>query len=312
MTPFVDAVTFTTPRDNVDAIRECIVPMCEMAGADYFGPAGVRFPGNGNVHISAKGTAATVYFSGVVLARMRAACVYVDLLVAVSQHPVNVGATHLTVDVVHDDEYESSRRVHAAYADARAGRIQPSRKAVPPPLVRSEFAAAEYNHAIETGTVYIGPRNRIRCRPVIYDKRQERLQHGHPDPGPTTRYELNLSRQVGLTLRDLAEPAAAFWHHCPRELLAPDVTPPDWRSHAEGAAFPVRPMLDPWPRLVRLLDGNDEMLRRMFALAHASGPHGLAMLLQRLTARYGDPGACGSEARSAVHPDPDASTADAA
>ena len=204
-----------------------------------------------------------VSVSGQALARLRLLGMLGGFLAGVGQVPHRVTGLHATTD-----RREPTAPVIAgvvAKAES-AGGLRAGRKRIPASsLLRFLQRLPDGS---DTGTVYCGTKH-AEIRPVVYDKRQERMARGLPDLGhDLTRYELRLRSGVGVTLRDVHDPAPVFWHY-----MAPDFLPrpegvPAWVPEASGFSFdrPSPPL--PAERLRRAVEGSDQ-LRELVGLAVA-------------------------------------------
>jgi len=116
--------------------------------------------------------------------------------------------------------------VSGLWARALAGGVALSRKSLLPGHC-SAFLGSCVDSGRQTGTVYLGQyTNAVRL--VVYDKRQEMLKHGHPDPGPLVRYEFRFGRKVGACMRDVSDPAPLFWRYMPGSILPRPPGIPEW------------------------------------------------------------------------------------
>jgi len=109
----------------------------------------------------------------------------------------------------------------------------------------------------DTGTIYCGSKS-AEIRPVVYDKRAERLSRGQPDLGfDLTRYECR-TRNVGATLWDACDPTALFWHYMGSDFLPRPPEVPEWAPHGVGYTLerPSPPL--PAARLLRAVEGSPE------------------------------------------------------
>lgn len=138
------------------------------------------------------------------------------------------------------------------------------------------------------GTVYLGGRSaEVKAR--VYDKRQERIARGYPDPGPWLRAELTVTGAVGVSLKDVWSPAPVFWHFMASTLkgiAACPVDVPEWVPGGVGFSLPPRPVLDPVQRLARRLERSTE-LQDLCSLA--CSVRGGAVLVYRRLRKLGLP-----------------------
>ena len=82
----------------------------------------------------------------------------------------------------------------------------------------------------ESGTWYVGHRQKGLVTARVYDKQLEREKAGDPIPQPLTRYEITFRSKLGATLRDAAQPERIFWHHAKPLLLKRPTDVPEWQS----------------------------------------------------------------------------------
>lgn len=183
--------------------------------------------------------------SGQALARMRALGTFAGFLAALGTVPNKVTGLHATMDTNEPTPAVLDRIMAKA---ASPDGLRAGRKRIP--LGDLQRYLVRLSDGVDTGSIYCGPKTN-EIRPVVYDKRQERLDKDAPDPGvDITRYELRL-RDVGATLRDAYDPAPIFWRY-----MAPDFLPrppgvPEWSPHGEGLELAKPLPLSPAERLSR-------------------------------------------------------------
>lgn len=268
---FADDLRVTVPHEAWTAISGEVASVCEDAG---MGPAvstdlkTLHVVEGGVVRTERMRMVRSVVASGQALARLRAVGLYGRFLAAISAVPHRVTGLHATADVADD----ASPRLAAVLDRSRSpDGLRAGRKAISARSIERHLR--EIEGGVDSGTVYCGTRH-AEIRPVVYDKRLERLDKGYPDPGPLTRYELRL-RNVGATLRDVHDPTAIFWHY-----MAPDFLPrpegvADWVAHGEGFVLPrVEPLL-PARRLLNQLEGSADLRRLIDMAAGVTGGPGL-------------------------------------
>lgn len=134
---------------------------------------------------------------------------------------------------------------------------------------------------VETGTMYAETKN-SRVKVCVYDKRKEQLDNRGLLVDHWLRYELRVRGGpdgVPVSLRDVQDPTALFWHFMSPAVVNPpgDVEVPRWES-AKPVGFVLGPRVpvEPSDRLKRYVEhgGADELAR----LASACGPGGQALL----------------------------------
>lgn len=166
------------------------------------------------------------------------------------------------------------RRLHRKYRDGHAF----TRKAVE----QTAMLQTRSDGAV-TGSVYLGTQDStISMR--AYDKQHEAAQKRGEILPPTLRWELTLTRETGVTLRDAWEPAPVFYRYMAPEFVKRPPGVPEWSAHGEPWSMPTADPLLPAERLLRLLDGSLDVAR-MIELADECGKEGRTYLLGRLRER---------------------------
>ena len=100
----------------------------------------------------------------------------------------------------------------------------------------------------------------------VYDKRHERLSRGFADPGSLLRVEVALQSDVGVTLRDVHQPADVFFQYAGKSLVAVPDGFAGWESHAEGFVLPPRQERTAYERFHSFVS-NSLSLRRAAEMA---------------------------------------------
>jgi hypothetical protein len=285
MTPFCDYLNVSVPYDeSLTVLDECVRILNEQA-ADYvmqsqcgrfgtwrLGPA--RF--GGTFKATRRGAVAVLSASGSLLAQLRAAQVHIAYLQALASVPHRVTLLHATLDMPDD----APAIVDRLYQRAVGGGVSLTRKAIKPSAVKRYWGPGADGR--ETGTVYVGNRKNADVWAKVYDKRQERLDRGCPDPGPMVRYEVCVHGDAGPSLRDAHDPTSLFYHFASPDLLERPPGVPAWVSGAVGLVLPprvVRPAMD----RLRALVGDHPAFATAAALAREIGPTGMAFLSELLS-----------------------------
>lgn len=213
------------------------------------------------------------------LAHLRRAGRFLEFLSVLAESPHKVSRLDAALDVA-TDYPEVRRSLHERYPRMRV------------PLSRKETGATELTEARAdgeiTGTYYVGRRGKTRSLVRVYDKAHEaEVKRGDILP-PTTRFEVEVGRLFGATLRDAADPAPLFFH-----VISPSILPrPDSVStweHRDFTGWSYRAQeLTAYETLSRFIDRSPDLdaMRRM---ADQLGPHGSASLLALLTRRLALP-----------------------
>lgn len=305
--PFCDYIGVTVPLDRgADLLAELRPVLLDAWGVppedDGESLAALwRFPDGGTAKFTVRAGVLCCGFSGAALASFRKEAVYATLLAALCGEPHRVTQLDIALDVAVD----AAPVVREVLARGRRGEVALTRKAIKPVQVRFLDRVALYDGVTITGTAYLGERT-SEAYARVYDKRNERLDAGLPDPGPLVRFEMVARGGLGISLRDAFAPAELFYHLAAPDLLTRPAGVAAWEPRGEGFELPPRVKLDPAAVIKRRLDGSLE-LAALLELADRAGPHGREFLLAQLRRRIlpGPVGAVGgSEARSAVGPLP--------
>jgi hypothetical protein len=291
VTAFADALTVTTPSDaRIPIVSAAVRDVLDAAGAslEYENEKGQLFrvgSQTGICRISSRNRVDIIYSSGQLLAHLRTHNLFGSFLSALSLTPHRVTRVDATLDVAVDAVPQLS--LHTARA--RSGAISLSRKTIKASDVTQFLCSASYDPAVLTGSTYVGDRRTAKVYLLIYDKRNERIVSGFPDPGPLTRFELVVRSEMGPTLRDAAEPTSMFYHFVAPDVLARPAGVASWSPYAEGFTLEKFDPVSPTEKMYRLLDSSPDVAR-LVKLAHELGPQGnriLAAALERLSRGLG-------------------------
>ncbi len=235
--------------------------------------------GGGTVRSERMGFVRVISASGSSLATLRLANQYGQFLATFAGRPHKVTGLHATLDVREPTPPAISRLLEKSESEDG---LRSGRKRIPPSSIQRYLSRP---HGYDTGSVYFGKKT-AELRPVVYDKRQERIDRGYPDLGyDLTRYEMR-TRAVGATLGDAYDPTAIFYNFMsPDFILRPDGVP-TWAP--EGSGFSVDRPDPPLPaqRLLRLVEGSPDLSAILRA---AQFPGGFEYLVHLLRARTPDP-----------------------
>lgn len=247
--PTSDWLTVSTPKDTasltLDAIRSLV---SGVSGVAAFPDGGWRFESGGLIRASSRGLVGVISCSGVALVELRAASLFGEYLRAVSSESHRVTRLDAALDLA----IPAPVFLDGLYARANRGEVRLSHKPAPAKRWVGLNAVGE-----ETGTVYLGGHT-AKVRLAAYDKRQERLDRGLPDPGPWLRVELRGSADLGVSLRDAWDPAPFFWHYCSGVLSRPSGVPA-WVPGGVGFELPPKPVLDPADAFEKRLSNSVEL-----------------------------------------------------
>ena len=285
--PFCDFVGVTVPADAWADLRLDIAAELDCIGmaVEVDEPRSVLWRGSsgGTVKANRVGSVWSLGCSGSVCAGLRMAKRFNAYLAAIGTRPHRV----TRLDASLDRPVDAAPIVAEFTRSGQAGELSLTRKAIRPGDVLA-YSGVRFDGAL-TGTVYLGTR-RADVRMVIYDKQHERLTRKMADTGPLTRYELRLRGGSGITLRDVADPAAVFWHYASPQFLPAPLDTLAWVAGGTGFDLePHRPLL-PSQRLLKRLELSPEV-RSIVELALACGPYGIELVVGHLRARAGVQGA---------------------
>ena len=206
--------------------------------------------------------------TGLALVHLRAAELFLEYLSVLAECPHKVTRLDAALDT--DRDFVDVRReLHAAFPDYT---VNAGRKGVDV----TEFIAPRLDGEL-TGTWYAGKRGRNRQVLRVYDKSWEQLSRHAVTMPPTTRYEVEVGRQVGATLRDAVEPERIFYHFMPGDILPRPADLPPWEpSDFTGWSY-QRSELTAYATLARFVEHSPD-LATMRTLAESLGPHGMDTL----------------------------------
>lgn len=279
---FADYVNFSFPWDESAGVFEDV---CELVSRGNFEGADLyRTFDGGTVKQGRRAGVRTLGLSGAVLRSLRRDSAFLPSLGVVGSLPHRVTTLHATLDLWQDAPPVVARM----YERGKAGLVFLTRKSTPADHVQKVISRDPEGR--DTGTVYLGSR-KSDVWLKVYDKRAELIARHDPSrgrlvtelwpgdriyPDPITRYELSIGRKVGVTLRDVAEPAGVFWHFMRGTL--PELVPVDfvpWVSRSEGFEVARNDPL-PYASLEFALDAVHPM-KRIARLCDALGPTGVEL-----------------------------------
>jgi hypothetical protein len=267
-----DYVTVTCPVGAGLDLRDALADVCLSLDGSQTDPLGVRLGKFGLLRFSDRHGVAIASCSGVMLAALRAASLLDDYCAAVAGNgPYRV--THL--DLAKDRECDPPAEVARLYGLLRLAGAGLTRKRIPGIKVSKLFSPGDCGR--DTGSVMVGHRHTMETSAIIYDRHHDALCKGKPDPGRLLRYEIRTGID-GMTLRDVIEPAALFYHFAAPDLLPlPDDVAP-WTPHGEGFVM-ERIATEDQVKLARLVDHSTD-LERMIDLADRLPGEGLDVLMR--------------------------------
>lgn len=281
MTPFCDYLTATVPLVDDDLIVR-LRPFLDASGfsVDWSDEKKLvlRSPEGGTFVWQKRYGMWCLGVSGSACSDLRRSGQWLGFLAEIGATPHRVTRLDATLDLA-EPAPGVVRRVRRRGV---AGKVSLSRKSIRPHDVQTHLAPSMID-GIETGSVYLGSPN-AEVRLVVYDKREERYKATGIDVGNLTRYELRLKSGTGVTLRDVAEPAAVFWHHMGRSVLRPPAGVSPWSPQADGWVLDRVDPPFPMARLARRVEESAEVLA-LCRLADEIGPSGREALCRLLLKR---------------------------
>ena len=158
----------------------------------------------GTVKLNSNSAFTRISSSGSTLAHFRALGIYMEYLSELSSEPHRVTRLDAALDVQRDGAdvlAECKSMFSAGYA------------ALGRKTLKATYMTAIRSDGRETGTCYLGHRQRARQTARVYDKAQEAFDLRGELMPPTTRYEVTARGERGRpspTLRDAAEPTSIF------------------------------------------------------------------------------------------------------
>jgi hypothetical protein len=227
-------------------------------------------------------------FSGRLLEHFRAAGRFLDVLALLSDHPHNVTRADFALDVA----ASGADVLPGLFARDRGGYAF-GRKAVP--VERREREGLDGRLS---GSVIYGDRRKHQASAIVYDKQLEAYEKRGEALPPTVRYELRLAREVGVSLRDVSDPAPCFY-----SFMSPDFVPrpPDvgvWERVGEPWRAGVVPERLPAARMLSVIDSCAD-LDTVARLAAEIGPEGLPFALSAIRKRLERGGGVGADGGAA-------------
>lgn len=292
---FCDYLGVTVPLEHADLLDR-VRPFLDLAGfaVDWDSDAKLvlRSRNDGTVVWQKRFGVWCLSASGGACSAIRASGQWLGFLAEIGATPHRVTRLDAAMDVVQD----AAPEVQRLRAEGAKGLLSITRKSVRPEHVDTHLSNGATG---ETGTVYIGSRQ-AEARLVVYDKQHERFMATGEDVGPLTRYELRVKSGIGVTLRDVSEPAAVFWHHVGRSVLSAPAGVPEWVAGAEGYCIDRSGAPTAFQRLVSRVESSAEVLA-LVKLAAELGPYGVEVLVsevRKVAERSGPSMGAGAQTRA--------------
>jgi hypothetical protein len=282
---FCDFFRITTPKEYLEDVLTAVAPYLLDMGCKVTEGAYQLPDTNGFFVWKVRHKVGVYQFSGQMAAALRANGALSALLAEFSVFPHRVSSADFTLD-----EYvPAPERLQSVYELASDGGVSFTRKAVTRAAVRKLFRPILYDYsgsALDTGTVYIGRLGSSEVVAKLYDKRNQLLAERGEDIRNTLRHELTVGGRMGITLRDIVQPEACFYHFYPANILTPPVHVQVWHGGSDGFELPASAEVLPAQRLKHRVEVSFD-LEGMFGLCEGVGEGGLPLLLRLITNRYG-------------------------
>lgn len=266
-----DYLTVSTPLENGPALRAACHDVClRLDGAETQFES-VVCGNHARLDFRERMNVATLSASGVMLSKLRAAGLFIELLGSIAANaPYKV--THL--DLARDEEQDAPAYLAMLYGRLRVSGAALTRKLIPPNQIK--FMVSRCDDGRDSGSIMIGNRKRAETTAIVYDRRVDAIEKGKPDPGYLVRTEIRTG-VPGMTLKDAFAPEPLFWHFAaPTFGKRPDDVAP-WQPWGEPFTL-ERALVDDLPaRMRRLLECSGD-IQRLLSMADQLPGDGLEQL----------------------------------
>lgn len=217
--------------------------------------------------------------SGSALAHFRCRGIFDEYLSELSTEPHRVTRLDAALDMARDGA-DTIAEMRERFS---SGHASLGRKAL-----EVTYMTGTRHDGLESGTCYLGHRQRARQTARVYDKAKEAYDKRKELMPPTTRYEVTARGErdrPSPTLRDASEPTAIFWHIAsPTLLKAPEGTLP-WIAGDGESWTAKRPVLLPAEVVERKIEFNPD-LDAIAEVAAQDGDDGLKRMLRLIARKY--------------------------
>lgn len=271
--PFCDYLSLTTPVDVLPVLLESVREFFKSFNVNLEGDSCYRSESKGSFLWGTRHNVAWLSTSGAFLGDLRAAGMLNNYLTSLMSHaelgyiPHRVTRLDLTVDEL---SYPPDK-LDRAYSLGVSGQVSLTRKAVRSTSIKKIYSPVLYDDSgRDTGTVYFGHRATSKVRLTCYDKTQERFSKGVSIP-PTTRYELGITGDMSVSLKDASNPSPCFYNFMPSNLLSKPFMA-QWLASGEGYVLERRECL-PSVKLKARMQQSSE-LKAQLKVAAQVGAHG--------------------------------------
>jgi len=256
--PFTDYLNVTVPLDCTEGLLDQVMPLLDVLGVTEASPGLFKLPDSrASFKVHRRGNVGVFSASGGLLAALRGKGLFPSYLRELSSFPHRVSMLHATQDYMVADPATVIQEVRRL---GQLGELALTRKRILPTQVKSILAVG--CHGVETGTCSLGHRANADVWAKVYDKREEQVSRGFPDPGPVVRVEIAVQSDVGATLRDASDPSALFFHFGSRSLVQVPVGVAAWVPYGDGyVPSASRFMPTALQRIEAILESSADMAR---------------------------------------------------
>lgn len=276
----IDYLSVTMSEESCDATLDALTPILAQLGIASAYEGIYKLHTGGVLKTGAtRGPAHMVSASGDFLRALQAHNLWEEYLTVVGTQPHRV----TRMDIAQDVACDAPVAIQKFKRRVESGKVSLTRKKLNLQTQYNSILSHD-RYGVESGTIYIGPRSVQVAGLRVYDKAKEQYDKFKREMPPTLRWELQLGRKAGLSLRDAYDPDPIFWHYMASVLPAPDGVP-SWTPFDGELALPSRVTLLPAESMRRLVESSD-VFSRLFALSDLVGAHGLEHLLMLITKRH--------------------------
>jgi len=293
--PFCDFLSLTTPVDVLPVVLESVREFFRSFNVNLEGDSCYRSASKGCLLWGTRHNVAWLSTSGAFLSDLRAVGMLNNYLCSLVSHPELGYMPHRVtrLDLTVDELSYPPDKLDRAYALGVGGQVSLTRKAVKSSSIKKIYSPVLYDDSgRDTGTVYFGHRATSKVRLTCYDKTQERFAKGVVIP-PTTRYELGVTGDMAISLKDAANPAPCFYNFMPSNLLSKPFMV-EWQASGEGYVLERRECL-PSVKLEARMQQSSE-LKAQLKVASQVGAHGFDYFVTIARQMYED-----SQCTSGIH-----------
>jgi hypothetical protein len=283
--PFCDKLTVTTPAGSEKFVVENFEAFSTRFFMERSNETCYRSASNGSLTWGQRGGVTWYTTSGSFLSDLRAFKALDEYLCCFYSHPDNPQLEHRVthLDATVDQYCYAPTALQSALDKGLAGEVKFTRKAVSPHDVKTFMSMCEYDDSgLLTGSIYFGG-SKARVRSKMYDKRQQMLQMKRKEIPDTTRHELSVKADAGVTLKDASSPKALFYHFYPSNLLS-KIAAPEWVPGETGYTVDRYESMPAMKLKTRVQCSNE--VGAILKLASQSGERGIDYLCQLIRERY--------------------------